>query len=130
MFLKETRPYIFRYSEQEKFENKSALLDFQDHFVIAAFMGRGGFTGEWIEIINITQSEDEILVTADFIHETIGSLVEVYPFHIVKIDKSELVTAGNLTLIYSKKDGTEISRDWYVIDGKDKNSEIYSQGGG
>lgn len=67
-------------------------VDFKTEMVIAIFRGEFPSSGFETEITNITEFSDKIVVTVTETNHLGGMLLDVmtYPFHIVKIKRSEL----------------------------------------
>jgi len=67
-------------------------VDFNTDMVIAVFRGEFSTSGYSTEITDITESKDRIDVTVTETDETKGMVLDVltYPFHIVKVNKSDL----------------------------------------
>ncbi|MEK7398156.1 MAG: protease complex subunit PrcB family protein, partial [Candidatus Poribacteria bacterium] len=67
-------------------------VDFKTEIVIAIFRGEFRTSGYATEITNITEFSDKIVVTVTETDENGGFVLDVltYPFHIVKLKRSEL----------------------------------------
>jgi len=67
-------------------------VDFKTEMVIAVFRGEFTSSGYETEITNVTEFPDKIVVTVTETNHIGGMLLDVmtYPFHIVKIKRSEL----------------------------------------
>lgn len=67
-------------------------VDFNTDMVIAIFRGEFPSSGFYTEITNITESKDKIEVTVTETNDLKGMLLDVmtYPYHIVKLRRSDL----------------------------------------
>jgi len=67
-------------------------VDFKTDMVIAIFRGEFPSSGFYTEISNITESKDKIEVTVTETNDLKGMLLDVmtYPYHIVKLRRSDL----------------------------------------
>ncbi len=78
--------------------------DFNEHFIIAAMMGRKGKYGPEIEIVNINIIKNTVNVTVRLYEPTAGGAAISSPYHIV-IAKRELLPAGNSTFVFIDTEG-------------------------
>ncbi len=83
--------------------------DFTENFIIAAAMGRRGYTEPKIEIINISRINDTVNVTVSMYEPRAGDLVTSWPYHIV-IVKKEMLPVGNSTFIFVDTEGNRLGK--------------------
>lgn len=83
--------------------------DFNENFIIAAMMGRRGYTQPKIEIINISRINNTVNITVSMYESRAGDLVTSWPYHIV-IVKRELLPAGNSTFVFIDTEDKRLGR--------------------
>ncbi len=83
--------------------------DFNEHFIIAALMGRRGYTEPNIEIINISRINNIVNVTVYMYIPKAGDLITSWPYHII-IVKREVLPRGNSTFIFTDTEGKELGK--------------------
>jgi hypothetical protein len=96
---------------------KASDIDFQNHFVIVAFLGEKATGGYGIQIENVTQIKDMIRVTVNITEPAPGQYVtegSTNPYHIVRVKKGDM-TKGNLTFVFVDVHGEELARKSYYI---------------
>ena len=88
-------------------------VDFQNYFVIAAFLGEKATGGFGIHIENIAQSKTIIKVTINITEPGPGQYVtegNTRPYHIVRVKKGDMPQMGNITFIFVDTPGEELAR--------------------